>query len=56
MAYNEHFKGEDPSVTKFYGNRTILTSCSYLLPHLKPNMAILDVGCGPGTITAGLSK
>jgi ubiquinone/menaquinone biosynthesis C-methylase UbiE len=56
MAYNEHFKGEDPSVTKFYGDRTILTSCAYLLPHLKPNTAILDVGCGPGTITAGLSK
>ena len=56
MAYNEHFKGENPSVTKFYGDRTILTSCAYLLPHIKANMTILDVGCGPGTITAGLSK
>jgi len=56
MAYNKHFKGEDPSVTKFYGDRTILTSCAYLIPHLMPNMTLLDVGCGPGTITAGFSK
>ncbi|KUJ15069.1 UbiE family methyltransferase [Mollisia scopiformis] len=56
MAYNEHFKGEDVSVTKFYGDRTVLTSCAYLLQYIKPDMTILDVGCGPGTITAGLSK
>jgi ubiquinone/menaquinone biosynthesis C-methylase UbiE len=56
MGYYEHFKGEDPSVTKLYGDRTILTSCAYLFPHIKPDMTILDVGCGPGTITAGLSK
>ncbi|MGR6998461.1 hypothetical protein ACU686_10815 [Yinghuangia aomiensis] len=25
---------------------------AYLLPQLQPDMRVLDVGCGPGTITA----
>ena len=35
--------------------RTAENSATYLLPELKPHMGILDVGCGPGTITAGLA-
>jgi SAM-dependent methyltransferase len=26
----------------------------FLLPHLRPGMRLLDLGCGPGSITAGL--
>jgi SAM-dependent methyltransferase len=29
---------------------------AYLLPHLRPGWRLLDVGCGPGTITAGLAR
>lgn len=28
----------------------------YLLPHLKPGSSVLDIGCGPGTITADLAE
>jgi SAM-dependent methyltransferase len=35
--------------------RTAENSAGYLLPHLRPGMSLLDVGCGPGTITADLA-
>ncbi len=35
---------------------TAEVSAAYLLPHLKPGLRVLDVGCGPGTISAGLAK
>ena len=35
--------------------RTAADSAAYLLPHLKPGLSVLDVGCGPGTITADLA-
>lgn len=36
--------------------RTAEVEAAFLLPHLKDTDYILDVGCGPGTITTGLSK
>lgn len=27
---------------------------AFFLPHLRPEMRVLDIGCGPGSITAGL--
>ena len=35
--------------------RTAENSAGYLLPHLRPGQSLLDVGCGPGTITADLA-
>jgi SAM-dependent methyltransferase len=29
---------------------------AFLLPHLRPDMAVLDCGCGPATITIGLAE
>jgi SAM-dependent methyltransferase len=34
--------------------RTAANSAGYLLPYLHPGGSLLDVGCGPGTITADL--
>lgn len=34
-----------------YSRRTASENSAYVLPFIKPHMRILDVGCGPGTIT-----
>ena len=48
--------GHHESVLRSHTWRTAENSAAYLLPHLKPRMRILDVGCGPGTITADLAR
>jgi ubiquinone/menaquinone biosynthesis C-methylase UbiE len=47
--------GHHESVLRSHTWRTATNSAAYLLPHLKPYMKILDVGCGPGTITIDLA-
>ncbi|KAJ5953263.1 S-adenosyl-L-methionine-dependent methyltransferase [Penicillium verhagenii] len=47
--------GHHASVLRSHSTRTALNSASFLLPHLKPHMKILDIGCGPGTITVDLA-
>lgn len=47
--------GHDESVLRNHRRRTAADSAAYLTPHLKPDMTLLDVGCGPGTITADLA-
>jgi SAM-dependent methyltransferase len=36
--------------------RTSAEAAAFLLPSLTPDMRLLDVGCGPGSITAGLAE
>lgn len=50
-----YIHGHHASVIRSHSQRTALNSASFLLPHLKPNMKILDIGCGPGTITVDLA-
>src|SRR4051812_47640000 len=47
--------GHDEPVLRSHRWRTAANSCGYLLPHLRPDMTLLDVGCGPGTITNDLA-
>jgi SAM-dependent methyltransferase len=47
--------GHHESVLRSHKWRTAENSAAYLLPHLAKNAKVLDVGCGPGTITAGLA-
>jgi SAM-dependent methyltransferase len=35
--------------------RNVAADAAFLLPHLRPGMRLLDVGCGPGSITVGLA-
>ncbi|KUJ06554.1 ubiE/COQ5 methyltransferase [Mollisia scopiformis] len=44
------------SVLATHSWRTARNSIPYLIPHLKSNFKILDIGCGPGTITTDLAK
>ena len=47
--------GHHPSVLRSHTWRTAANSAAYLLPHLRPGLDLLDVGCGPGTITLDLA-
>lgn len=44
------------AVLRTHSWRDSSNSALYLLPHLKPDFHILDVGCGPGSITVDLAK
>lgn len=48
--------GHHASVLRSHTWRNAANSASYLLPHLRPDMRILDIGCGPGTITVDLAQ
>jgi 2-polyprenyl-3-methyl-5-hydroxy-6-metoxy-1,4-benzoquinol methylase len=48
--------GHHESVLRSHRWRTAENSAAYLLPHLSPGLDLLDVGCGPGTITADLAR
>ena len=43
--------GHHESVLRSHSWRTVENSAAYLAPYLVPGATILDVGCGPGTIT-----
>ena len=45
-----------PIVLESYASRTAENSAAFLLNHLKPGMRLLDLGCGPGSITIGLAR
>ncbi len=47
--------GHHESVLRSHQRRTAEDSAGYLLPYLEPGLSLLDVGCGPGTITADLA-
>lgn len=47
--------GHHESVLRSHRQRTADNSAAYLLPHLRQGMSLLDIGCGPGTITVDLA-
>lgn len=47
--------GHHESVLRSHQSRTVENSAAYLLSELRPGSSILDVGCGPGTITVDLA-
>lgn len=48
--------GHHESVLRSHRWRTVENSAAYLIPHLRPGTAVLDVGCGPGTITLDMAR
>ncbi|MEI8392944.1 MAG: methyltransferase domain-containing protein [Actinomycetes bacterium] len=53
---DQYTHGHHPSVIRSHSWRSVENSAAYLLPHLASGMDLLDVGCGPGTITVDLAK
>jgi SAM-dependent methyltransferase len=54
-ARDTYLHGHHDSVLASHQWRTPENSAGYLLPHLPVAARVLDVGCGPGTITVGLA-
>ncbi|MBB4688654.1 methyltransferase domain-containing protein [Amycolatopsis jiangsuensis] len=48
--------GHGEVVVRSHAARTAASSAAYLLPSLRPGLDLLDVGCGPGSITADLAE
>lgn len=48
--------GHSEPVLRSHRRRTAENSAAHLLPHLSPGQRLLDVGSGPGTITADLAE
>jgi ubiquinone/menaquinone biosynthesis C-methylase UbiE len=55
MTGPRYTHGHAESVLRSHRWRTAENSCGYLLPHLASGQRLLDVGAGPGTITADLA-
>jgi ubiquinone/menaquinone biosynthesis C-methylase UbiE len=47
--------GHSPAIVGVHAARSATREAAFFLPHLTPGMRLLDVGCGPGTITLGLA-
>ena len=47
--------GHQESVVAHHSARTVANSAAFLIPHLQPGQRVLDIGCGPGTITTDLA-
>lgn len=54
MASYTH--GHHESVLRAHRWRTVENSAAYLIRHLRPGLTLLDIGCGPGTITADFAS
>ena len=55
MPESRYTHGHAESVLRSHRTRTAANSAAYLLPHLAAGQRLLDVGSGPGSITADLA-
>lgn len=51
-----YMHGYEEWTREWMAQRTASRELAFLLPHLGPGMAVLDCGCGPGSITVGLAE
>ncbi|KAI9794055.1 MAG: hypothetical protein M1816_006680 [Peltula sp. TS41687] len=54
-TYEGYKMGHSPNTTASHAARTIHSDAAFLLTYLQPHHHVLDVGCGPGSITVGFS-
>lgn len=56
LTHETYTHGHAPATVRQHGQRTAEEAAAFLLPVLEPGMRLLDVGCGPGSITRGLAE
>lgn len=52
---SNYVQGHSDAIIRGHASRTATSSCKHFLHLIKPTDHILDVGCGPGSITASLA-
>ena len=52
---NDYAMGYSDIFMEMLGRRSAPQNAGHLLPLLRPGMTLLDLGCGPGSITSGLA-
>src|SRR6185436_4550800 len=56
LRHEKYTHGHAAATVRQHGRRTADEAAAFLLPLLQPGMRLLDVGCGPGSITRGLAQ
>ena len=51
-----YIMGYSDAYLRILSSQSAADACAYLMPHLTPGLRVLDVGCGPGSISAGLAE
>ena len=55
VTHETYTHGHAQATVRQHGRRTAEEAAAFFLPELKAGMRLLDVGCGPGSITRGLA-